>query len=44
MKFPLKDILALRFILRQPSPLWKEFYITDIEIIRNNKHNSKVIL
>lgn len=37
MKFPLKDILALRFILRQPSIIWQEFNITDIEIVKKHK-------
>ena len=35
MAFPLRDILTLRFILRQPSPLWKEFRIDDIRLYKS---------
>ncbi|KAI0237235.1 Nicolin-1, partial [Lamellibrachia satsuma] len=34
MAFPLRDIITLWFILRQPSPLWKEFRIDDIRLYK----------
>ena len=27
-----ENVVALRFILRQPSPVWKDFYLDDIKI------------
>lgn len=35
MAFPLRDIVMLRFILRQPSPLWKEFRLDDIRLYKS---------
>jgi hypothetical protein len=32
---PLQNIIALRFILSQTSPVWKEFYIDDIKLFKN---------
>lgn len=27
-----ENVVALRFILRQPSPVWKDFYLDDIKV------------
>ncbi|ELT99555.1 hypothetical protein CAPTEDRAFT_173344 [Capitella teleta] len=32
---PLQNITALRFVLQQPSSVWKEFYIEDIKLFKN---------
>ena len=34
LAFPLTNILGVRFVLRQPSPVWKEFKIEDIKIFK----------
>ncbi len=32
----MKNVLRLRFILRQPSPQWKDFKIEDIKIFKTS--------
>jgi len=37
MLFELVNVSALRIILQQPSPVWKEFKIEDLKIYRSSE-------
>lgn len=37
MKFELVNVSALRIILQQPSPVWREFKIEDLKIFRSSE-------
>ncbi|KAL4226348.1 nicolin 1 [Mactra antiquata] len=39
MLFELINVSALRIILQQPSPVWKEFKIEDLKIFRSSESN-----
>ena len=37
MLFELVNVSALRLILQQPSPVWKEFRIEDLKVFRSSE-------
>jgi len=37
MQFDLVNVTALRLILQQPSPVWKEFKIEDLKVFRGSE-------
>ena len=36
MNTPLQNIISVRFILRQPSPVWKDFKIEDMRFYKTS--------
>lgn len=39
--FPLQNIIELQFVLFQPSPVWKEFKIEDLQLFKTGSNASK---